>query len=140
MSWNLAYKFVLKYNISEPGFNFIAQTIRRQKIAKPVKGPPINYVTRISRFLDPLPLWRIFIEPPLVAWLHTITYIPLLLAYNILSRFILPTFSSWNNNNLKSKKDIWKFFNLTFVTSQFLRSPGTPVTNLRCPLPTYFVT
>ena len=49
----------------------------------------------------------------------------------ILSRFILPTFSCWNNNNLKSKKYIWIFlknFNWTFVTLQFLRSPKTPVT------------
>ena len=58
-----------------------------------------------------------------------------MLGYNFLSRFISQTFSGWNNNNnLKFKKYIWKFFNLTFGKSQFLRSPGPLVTFSWSPL------
>ena len=87
----------------------------------------INYVTGISRFFPPVSHSGTFSLSPYIVTSHHHFYKHYFYSYH-LTHFLLLLY------NLKSKKDILKFFNLTFMTSQFLRSPGPLshfVTNLK---------
>ena len=117
-----------------------------------LRGISINYVTRISKFLDPLPLCHIPKDAshfPIFTFSLSllycdVTFIPynLIIVENLsvfaknclLTIFWLDLFYrhfhvgiiiTWNLRNIFEN---WKkMFNLIFVTSHFLRSPEPPV-------------